>query len=160
MSVIGIDAGPTKSAYVIWNGHEIITRGNLPNRELLTNLEFPTRFCQPAPTVCAIEQIRGFGVLAGNPLFDTCCWTGRFLQVFGEYKTVWVPRKEASAHICGTGGISKDQFIRAAIIERFGGKDIAIGTKKTPGPLYGITGSHFWAALAVALTYWDKNVQP
>lgn len=39
-----------------------------------------------------------------------------------------------------------------ALIDRFGGKDAAIGRKATPGPLYGIT-KDLWSALAIAITY-------
>jgi hypothetical protein len=40
---------------------------------------------------------------------------------------------------------AKDANIRQALIDKLG----AVGTKKAPGPLYGISG-HLWAALAVA----------
>ena len=48
--------------------------------------------------------------------------------------------------------------IRQALIDRFGGKEKAIGLKKTPGPLYGIS-SHAWAALALAITYSDLHAE-
>jgi len=111
---------------------------------------------QTLGAVCAIEQIRGFGVLASDKLFDTCHWTGRFLQQFGDHRTFMIPRKVAAAHVCGHGGISKDSFVREALIARFGGKDTAIGSKRSPGPLYGISG-HLWPALAVAITYWETR---
>jgi hypothetical protein len=41
---------------------------------------------------------------------------------------------------------AKDANIRQALIDRFG----AVGTKKMPGPLFGVS-SHYWAALAVAV---------
>jgi len=69
-----------------------------------------------------------------------------------------LPRKDAAAHVCGQGGISKDQFVREAIIARFGGKEKAIGSRKEPGVLYGISG-HCWAALAVALTWMDAHLK-
>lgn len=37
------------------------------------------------------------------------------------------------------------------------GKEKAIGKKATPGPLYGVVGDE-WAALAVAVTWWDQVV--
>jgi hypothetical protein len=102
----------------------------------------------------AIEQIRGFGVMASDKLFDTCMWSGRFLQAFGESVTHWVPRKEVAKHLCQSFG-SNDKYVREAIISRFGGEG-AIGKKAQPGPLYGIS-SHLWAALAVALTCYDRR---
>jgi hypothetical protein len=45
-----------------------------------------------------------------------------------------------------------DANIRASLIDRYGpGKDSAIGSKRSPGPLYGLKGDE-WSALAVALT--------
>lgn len=155
--VLGIDPGPEESAYVLWDGERILELGNAPNRDLLCSLEDPARsFNIVPPSVCAIEQVRGFGIMASDGLFDTCCWSGRFLQAFGEHRTAWVPRKQVSKHICGTAGISHDKFIREALITRFGGKDIALGKKAAPGVLYGVAG-HLWAALAVAITWWDQN---
>ena len=50
-----------------------------------------------------------------------------------------------------------DPEIRAAICDRFGvTAKTAKGTKKEPGPLYGIKGD-LWAALAVAIVYCDQN---
>jgi hypothetical protein len=38
------------------------------------------------------------------------------------------------------------------LLDRFGpGREVAVGTKRAPGPLYGIKGDE-WSALAVALT--------
>ncbi len=42
--------------------------------------------------------------------------------------------------------------MREALIHRFGEQ----GSKKAPGPTYGIA-SHVWAALAVAVTYSDLH---
>lgn len=160
-TVIAIDPGPEESACVLWDGSRIISHGNYSNHELVHALEFwnieSPKWGGTAKEIhCAIEQIRGFGVMAGNGLFDTCHWTGRFLQAFGADRTTLVPRKVAAAHVCGTGGISKDQFVREAIIARFGGKDVAVGKKKSPGVLYGLS-SHTWAAFAVALYWIDSN---
>ncbi len=164
MVILGIDPGPEESGYVIWDGTRILEFGNADNTKLAlalsdTTYPFPPegkRFFVNEPEECAIEQIRGFGVMASDKLFDTCMWTGRFMQAFGQHRTHWLPRKKVAAHICGVGGISKDQFVREAILSRFGGKDVAVGKKANPGPLYGISG-HLWAALAVAITFYDQN---
>ena len=156
MTVIGIDPGPESSAYVIWDGERIIEHGDAPNQDLLAALEDPVRsFDVIPPSHCAIEQMRGFGIMASDGMFDTCAWSGRFLQAFGEERTTWMPRKAVAKHVCGSSGISHDKFIREALLTRFGGKD-AIGSKKAPGPLYGIAG-HKWAALAVAVTWLDQH---
>jgi len=42
---------------------------------------------------------------------------------------------------------AKDANIRQALIDKLG----PVGTKKSPGPLWGVK-SHIWSALAVAVT--------
>ena len=51
---------------------------------------------------------------------------------------------------------AKDGNIRQAILDLYGGKDVALGNKKRPGPLYGVS-KDIWAALAVAITYCGMN---
>ena len=150
--VAGIDPGPEESAYVYWDGEKILMHGNMKNEHLLYVI--PTEQWKQ-PNFIAIEQIRGFGIPAGNKLFDTCFWTGRFVQAFGEEIARLVERKLVIAHLCGTGRVGKDQFVREALIDRIGQP----GTKKAPGPTYGITG-HEWAALAVAVTFLDLLADP
>lgn len=148
--VIAIDPGPEESAYVMWDGCRVKMHANVGNSMLLSHLEKRRHDEDYRNVACAIEQVRGFGILASDGLFDTCQWTGRFLQAFGDDRTALIPRKMVSKHVCGTSGISHDKFIREALIKRLGPP----GTKKAPGMLYGIAG-HLWAALAVAVTYWD-----
>jgi len=54
-------------------------------------------------------------------------------------------------HICGSAR-AKDQNIRQALIDRYGGKETAIGKKQNPGPLYGIKADE-WQALGLAITF-------
>ncbi len=149
--VLAIDPGPTESACVVWDGYKILFAGDLENCDLISRLSYGRLFDADFDHL-AIELVRGFGIMASDGLFDTCIVTGRFLQAFGESRTTLIGRKEVAKHICGTSGISHDKFIREALITRFG----APGTKNAPGLLYGIT-SHRWAALALALTWWETK---
>ena len=95
------------------------------------------------------------GMAVGHEVFDTCRWTGRFQQAVyqrGIYPAHMqlVRRNAVKLALCGTPR-AKDPNIRQAIIDRFG----TVGTKKNPGPLYGIS-SHKWSALAVAITLADS----
>jgi hypothetical protein len=67
-------------------------------------------------------------------------------------------RRDVKMHICGQMK-AKDSNIRAALIDRFGGKERAIGRKASPGPLFGITADR-WAALALAITWLDLHGTP
>jgi len=150
MIVIGIDPGPAESAYVVWDGEQIVDLREYPNgtmvNAILTRWQFD--ILPPAPGKVAIEQIRGFGVPAGNKLFDTCFWTGRFVERLGEENCILVPRGEVKKHFQA----HNDRFVREALIARLGEP----GTKKNPGPTYGMKG-HLWAALAVAITAFDQG---
>jgi hypothetical protein len=98
-------------------------------------------------------MIASYGMPVGREVFETCLWIGRFVEAWasrgGEYRLVY--RREVKLHLCESVR-ANDANIRAALIDRFGpGKPAAIGTKKAPGPLYGLKGDE-WAALGVALT--------
>ncbi len=88
-------------------------------------------------------------------LLETCIAAGRLFEALGGVKSVvWLPRGSVKMHLLGfvnRKGINPDSAIAAAINERFpGGK----GTKKAPGPLYGLT-THAMQAAALCLTYDD-----
>src|SRR5690606_4735562 len=81
--------------------------------------------------------------------------TGRFIQACQAPSTK-VYRKDVKLHLCGSPR-AKDANIRQSLLDRFGpGKEKAVGTKQNPGPLYGVK-SHMWAALAVAVYWWDAE---
>ena len=64
-----------------------------------------------------------------------------------------VYRKDVKLHLCGSSR-AKDPSVRAALIDLYpasgGGKCPQIGTKRQPGPLFGVS-SHAWPALGVAV---------
>jgi len=98
----------------------------------------------------AIECIASYGMAVGKDVFETCIWIGRLIQAY-EYPELVrrIYRKDVKLHLCGSPR-AKDQNIRQALIDMFGGKEKAIGRKATPGPLHGVK-SHAWSALAVAI---------
>jgi hypothetical protein len=115
----------------------------------------------------AIEMIASYGMAAGKSVFDTCVWVGRFIQAWGEShnrvlrRGRWGPGPDDTGAEAQFDGVcmticrnsrAKDTNIRQAIIDRYGGKEAAIGRKAAPGPLYGMK-ADAWAALAVALTW-------
>ena len=89
-------------------------------------------------------------------LVDTIIWIGVFAGIWGGKESFApIDRKDVKMHLCGNTRAT-DSNIRAAILSLYpatgGGKTGQIGTKKQPGPLYGVS-KDIWAALAVALTY-------
>ena len=149
-TIFAIDPGPELSAFVAYDGSKPVWFDKIENRDLLKNIE--SRRGLIGCETLIIEQIAAMGMAVGAEVFETCFWSGRFAQAWsGEFDRV--KRNQVKMHLCGNMR-AKDANIRQAIIDKFGGKDRGIGKKKTPGPLYGMSGD-CWAALAVAITWWE-----
>lgn len=151
--VLAIDPGPTQSAWVVWDGEHIQAFRIEPNDDLLPrirNWDFSVEHV-------AVEGIQSFGMSVGAEVFQTCYMVGRLLEA-AHVEASLVYRKDVKLHLCGNCR-AKDPNIRQAIVDRFGGKEKAVGRKATPGPLYGVS-SHAWSALAVALTWHDSHATP
>lgn len=151
MSVLAVDPGPVESAYVLFDGDRLVEFGKVENEVLLSRLEY---FHVIVPRM-AIEMIASYGMPVGAEVFETCVWIGRFAQAWNGAITR-VFRKDVKIALCGSVK-AKDGNVRQALIDRYGGKDKAIGKKASPGPLYGVS-ADVWAALAVAVTH-QENVQ-
>lgn len=154
MRVLAIDPGNERSAWCIYDHGRPFAFSIEPNAELLARMLVGD---WPHPMECAelaIEMIASYGMPVGREVFETCVWIGRFVQAWGS-EHAFVYRKDVKLHLCGQPR-AKDANIRQALIDRFGpGKDKAVGTKKQPGPLYGVS-SDVWSALAVAVTHSDS----
>ncbi len=154
MNILGIDPGPQKSAWVLYNGKIPLEFGIDDNIIMAASLQC---LCVGADRV-AIEMVASYGMPVGKDVFETCVWIGRFMeriwQAGPSMPISHIYRKDIKMNLCHNMR-AKDSNIRQALIDRFGpGKDKAIGKKATPGPLYGIKADE-WAALAVAVTYYD-----
>ena len=147
MTILAIDPGPIESALVWFDGTNVLRMEILPNESVLGEL------VATDADHLAIERVESFGMAVGVEVFETVFYTGRFCEAFAGNFTR-INRREIKLHLCGSSR-AKDTNVRQALIDRFGpGKDAAVGTKRQPGPLYGIR-SHLWSGLAVAVTWWD-----
>lgn len=156
MIVYGIDPGTTQSAICSFDGVQCGKGMTITNDDLLSLISGHSRATQFG--VFVFEQVESFGMAVGKEVFETVFWTGRFYEAvkLAEHRDRLV-RRVIKLHLCQSPRAT-DANIRQAIIDRFGAtKEIAIGNKKQPGPLYGIKG-HEFAALAVALTWWDQHI--
>lgn len=154
--VLAIDPGPEHSAFVLFDGERVSRFDKIQNHELLEVLDVEL---SPQCGQLVIEQIAAMGMAVGAEVFETCFWSGRFAEAWESQGGQWsrVKRHAVKMHLCGNMR-AKDANIRQAIIDKFGpGKERAIGTKKNPGPLYGVSGD-CWSALAVAIT-WRETCQ-
>ena len=105
-----------------------------------------------------VERVQASG-MGGNDIIITTEWSARFLErafVGCQRPPVWHHRREVLRHLDISGGKgNKDSKVRARCIELHGGdRKTAQGTKKAPGPLYGVA-SHSWQALGLALLVAD-----
>ena len=157
IQLVAVDPGSEHSAYVATDRAGVLLRhGKLANDAMLRQLA-REQADGDAATTLAIEMIASYGMAVGREVFETCVWIGRFVQAWPG-PCVRVYRRDVKLHLCADSR-AKDPNIRQAIIDRYGpGRDKAIGTKKHPGPLYGVT-ADVWSALAVALTVLDGAVR-
>lgn len=148
--ILAIDPGSTVSAWVILDEGRPIDHLKELNDGVLHRLRNHWKGLNPLPTL-AIERIVSYMKTVGQETFDTAEWAGRFREAWESRggKVQMVFRRDVKSFHCQTQKCT-DANIRAAIIDRFGGKDAAIGKKKTPGPLWGITADR-WSALAIAI---------
>ena len=142
--ILAIDPGTTESGWVQFNeGGEVDDSGVMENGRLLRYLQSMGSWTD----TCAIEMVASYGMPVGHEVFETCVWIGRFQQAWHKPEAVrLVYRRDVKLHLCGNAK-AKDPNIRQALLDLIG----PAGTKKQPGPTYGVK-SHAWAALAVAVT--------
>lgn len=151
MITLGIDPGPEKSAMVhLTDGRVTVARPDIDNDELidiLGNIK--------DDVILGVEGLQSFGMAVGQSTFQTAYTVGRILQRCRDRNLPIriVHRGDIKLHLCHSSR-AKDANVRQALLDAFpatgGGSTPQVGTKKQPGPLYGIA-SHSWSALAVAV---------
>ncbi|MGE7139158.1 hypothetical protein ACQKIE_16145 [Luteibacter sp. NPDC031894] len=139
--ILAIDPGTTESGVIEFDAGRVHASYIMPNEQVIQRIRWWT-----CPDL-AIEMVASYGMPVGAEVFDTVRWIGRFQQAFHLPDQVrLIFRKDVKMHLCGSPR-AKDGNIRQALIDKLGPQ----GTKKNPGPTYGVK-SHAWAALAVAVT--------
>lgn len=142
--ILAIDPGTTESGWCRMQDGRVLASGVETNEEMLESLK--SHDGTPIHTV-AIEMVASYGMAVGREVFETCVWIGRFQQAWHTPAAVrLIYRRDVKLHLCGTAK-AKDPNIRQALLDMLGPQ----GTKKAPGPTYGVK-SHAWAALALAVT--------
>ena len=154
MNVIGIDPGHTQSAVVHLVENRIVFKGKFGNEQVRFMLSsspgFPfvgTANDLLSADVLLIEKIASYGMPVGEEVFETVYWSGRFAESW-KGRLERLTRNQVKMALCyRTKGVN-DSVIRQRLIDMHGGKAVAIGNKKQPGPLYGVKADE-WAALAL-----------
>ncbi len=153
--LLALDPGTVATGYVVLtDAWTVAETGHVQNVVVLESVIPNHR----GPVVC--EAVKAMGMPVGDETFTTVFWIGRFCeraQLVG-LPFAQVTRRDVKLHLCGNAQ-AKDPHVRRALLDHFGpGKEVAVGSKKHPGPLYGIK-SHGWSALAVAVT-WAATAGP
>ncbi len=143
MKIFAIDPGTLQSAYILWNGKNVLEKG-IVNNALLLETIIPSL----EMNLSIIEMVASYGMPVGKEIFETVRWIGRFeeriLTVGYSKKVELVYRREVKLHHCHSAK-AKDANIRQALVDKYGKP----GTKKNPGVTYGIT-KDMWSAFALA----------
>lgn len=149
--ILALDPGPVQTGWAITEGTEYVRGGIMQNADML---DFVRRV--PNISVLAIEMIASYGMAVGAEVFNTCTWIGRFEHAWFTVREHWpqrVFRQQVKLFLCHSPK-AKDANVRQAILDLYpstgGGQTPQVGTKKKPGPLFGVS-SHVWPALGVAL---------
>ncbi len=141
--IFAIDPGLEQSGWVKYEQGKIVNCGILDNETLLAKVN------RSYADHLAIEMVASYGMPVGKEVFRTVWWSGRFAQAWinsRDKPPIEVYRNEVKLQLCNSAR-AKDSNIRQALIDLIGPQ----GTKKNPGPTYGVK-SHAWAALGVAVT--------
>lgn len=151
--ILAIDPGPARCGVVLYDPGERrveLAHGAMDVEEVLAGLNV-WRLAGHG-MVLAIERVQSQGQ-SGADLLETAVVVGRLYQ---RALDAWwrdvrlVPRRVVCRHLDVSGG-SKDAQVRQRLIEMHGGTTAAaVGTKRAPGPLYGVS-SHAWQALGLAV---------
>lgn len=143
MNILAIDPGPVRSGVVLWlNGRIGWACADMLNGAVLDEIARA-----PHQTRIACETMQAnYAATVGGSVIDTLVWIGRFVQARYPLPVLLLTRQDIKASICNGNTRANDAGVRQALIDRLG----LPGTKKRPGPTYGVT-SHAWSALAVAV---------
>ena len=140
--IMGIDPGPEKSGYVFYSNI-----GGIVRSEITENIYVKDFIrARSEDVIVAIEtMVSSYGSVVGKETLESVYQAGIFHEcaAAGGKVVVTCPRQSIKTHVTGSPR-ANDSMVRQALIDRFGVK----GTKKNPGPTFGIK-SHAWAALAV-----------
>lgn len=178
--ILAIDPGPLNCGAVVIDSEtkEVLFSGDSDTADVLKwvrNGIVSTPEIGIAISQVACEDIVSMGLRVGISTFDTCKIIGRMQEAYSNSfgrnaELPLVSRRDVKIVLAGgatyknpiTGarkGVG-DTEIKNAVKSRYpetgGGNNPVVGTKKQPGPLFGVS-RHSWQALAVALVYCEIN---
>ena len=151
LRILAIDPGPVQSAYVLWDGEQILNADKHDNSDMLKGIQVTG--AAEGFDVMVIEQVCCYGMPVGEEVFETVFWSGRFWQACGLARDR-LPRQAVKLHLCHSTRAS-DGNIRQALIDLYGKPP----TKANPNPIYNghKISKDMWQAWALAVTYGETR---
>lgn len=157
MIILAVDPGTEKSAWVLYDTEKkTLVRFGLDTNEKVVNMIGDPRYGGKGfveQEILVIEMFKSYGNVMGDSVLQTCVWIGRFIQAC-IFPHELIPRKSVVTHLC-MNPRANDSNVRQALIDRFSngkGSKVAIGSKRAPGPLFGVK-NDIWSALAIAVSW-------
>ena len=128
-TILAIDPGTTYSGWCLLEDSKPVKWSWDDNENILAALNNDVGVT-PFPYVedVVIEDVSHYGMPVGKDVFDTVRWTGRFQQA-SLVDVTYINRPVVKLNLCGSPR-ANDSTIRQAIIDLYGGDDVAIGGKK------------------------------
>jgi len=129
MRVLAIDPGTTKSGWCLLEDGVPTTWGWEDNDFVQEKLAMTSVDSEVGviPDL-VIEDIGNYGMPMGRDTIETIRWTGKFeASYLGEVH--YLLRPTIKTHLCNAAN-AKDANVRQALIDRYGGDEVAVGGKK------------------------------
>lgn len=141
MDVLGIDTGNIKTGAVEVSVNAGSTAPSISWAADERNELIVERIANSNATVAIIEILLPQGNVVGHETFTTIYWTGRFWEMCeAKGMTVIGISRLSQYQILLGKGAGNDAKIGRAVKDMYGGPKEARGTKKSPGPMYEVTG--------------------
>lgn len=157
--ILAIDPGSQQSAYcLIDRDRRPNVFGKIHNDDLLDLIGNDGW----TPDQAAVEMVASYGMAVGADVFETCVWTGRFVEALARegVEAQLIKRLPIKTHLCHSARAS-DANIRQALVDRFapGVPNHGKGTKAAPGWFHGFA-ADVWAAYSIAVYVADQRWPP
>ena len=149
--ILAIDPGPELSAWVVWDGYQILSMGKKENLFLLSDL-----IPEADADALVIEEVASYGMAVGRSVFTTVFWSGRFYESWDVNRAgniYMIPRMKVKMHLCHNSR-ANDSNIRQALIDRY--EPDLLPRQRPKGILKGVS-KDVWAALGLAVTFLGQD---
>lgn len=158
MQYIGIDPGTTVSGVVIWSDvdHKVVwTDGKIENDVLLNWLRRCYWLNYGTCTALIVEALSPRGMSLDRNTMATIKLTGRLEEIGhnSTLETILMERDVIKRELLGRTNLpGADSKIRSLLVDEAGPK----GTKKEPGPTFGVS-NHAWQALGAVWAWMQQK---